>query len=143
MDQELAAVLDAAVNTVPEADWRDELWVGTTGFTPTTGTMRVRGGGLGSGAWVARITGTHEKYGVEREFMDAKRHLSGSGRSGDIDWELDGDGIYEFRDVCTDSRRTESGFFLVSEGRVARLDVTRKKVAAWFTAEPLTESEKE
>jgi len=105
-------------------------------ITPDRLRMRVRGGGLGSDAWVARITGPHEKFGFEREFVDADRDLSHSGRSGTITWYLDGqDGVYEYRSVCTTSRRTRSGFFLIEDGKIADLGNRRAGVMKWANAQ--------
>jgi hypothetical protein len=105
-------------------------------ITPDSLSMRVRGGGLGSDAWVARITGPHATFGFEREFVDADRDLSRSGRSGTITWALDNkDGVYEYRSVCTTSRYTASGFFLIENGKVASLGNRKAGVAKWAGAQ--------
>jgi len=101
-------------------------------ITPTQLSMRVRGGGLGADAWVARIIGPDIRYSLEREFVHAERDLSGSGRSGTITWELNNrDGVYEYRSLCISSTRTASGFFLVERGRVADLSNCKAGVAKW------------
>lgn len=50
---------------------------------------QVRGGGIGRRAYAAIITGPHPKFHLDREFLDADRQLSGSGRSSVITWETD------------------------------------------------------
>lgn len=92
--------------------------------------MRVRGGGIGSDAWLARITGPNEQYGIEREFVDRNTNgLSGTGGSGTIRWdELPGDGIYEYRNWCASSRWPKSGFVAVRGGEVASLGNRKAKV---------------
>jgi hypothetical protein len=108
-------------------------------ITPDELSMRVRGGGIGSNAWVARITGPNVKFGVEREFVDADRSLSGSGRSGNITWSLCEDGVYEYRAVCTTSRHSASGFFLIENGKIANLDNRKVGVAKWASAQTVRE----
>lgn len=80
---------------------------------------RVRGGGYGSDAWVAKIVGLHPKYGLDREFVRADRSgLSGSGRSGSISWDIDEPGIYEIRNFCVGSTANNweySSFFEIGE----------------------------
>jgi len=62
---------------------------------------RVRGGGYGSGAWIARIVGLDTQYVFERRFCRRDESgLSGSGRSGVIEFEVEEPGIYEFRGFC-------------------------------------------
>jgi len=100
-------------------------------IAPRKITMRVRGGGLGANAWVARITGPNDRYGVEREFVDANRDLSQSGKSGNITWEIDQDGVYEYRELCISSTRTTSGFFLIEESKVADLGNRKAGVTKW------------
>jgi hypothetical protein len=105
-------------------------------ITPNGLRMRVRGGGLGSDAWVARITGPHEKFGFEREFVEADRDLSHSGKSGMITWDLDNrEGVYEYRSLCTTSRYTRSGFFLIEDGKIADLGNRRAGVMKWANAQ--------
>lgn len=98
-------------------------------ITATDAVNRVRGGGIGSSGWLARVTGPNEKYGVEREFVNAdKRGLSGSGASGTVTWDIDGDGIYEYRSWAASSRYPASGFVLVYGGQVADLGNRKKAV---------------
>lgn len=79
----------------------------------------VRGGGYGNSAWIARITGTDRKFGLQREFCRADRSgLSGSGRSGEIRFEVARPGVYEFRGFCVGStaRNWEwTGFVRIGE----------------------------
>jgi len=84
---------------------------------------RVRGGGYGNDAWIAKITGTHPQYHFEREFCPRdESHLSRSGRSGTIGFEMQGPGLYEFRNFCIGctARNWEwSGFVVIdAEGHV-------------------------
>lgn len=94
-------------------------------ITATTAVTRVRGGGYGNGAWIARITGTDKKWGLARAFCRRDTSgLSGSGKSGSIRFVMDGDGIYEFRQFCigSTSRNWEwSGFVQVENGLVCEI----------------------
>jgi len=89
----------------------------------------VRGGGYGSDAWLAKITGTDPRYHFRREFCteDTSR-LSGSGRSGVIMWQLAGPGLYEYRRFCVGSTAGNwqaSGFVLIHpDGGVERVTWT-------------------
>ncbi len=87
-------------------------------ITEETLSMCVRGGGLGLSAWVAKISGEDEKFGFKREFCKKNKNLSNSEKSGIIEFELSGAGLYEFRNVCYNSSRTFSGFFLISEDEI-------------------------
>lgn len=91
---------------------------------------RVRGGGVGSGAWLARLTGSNAEYGFERTFIERDtRGLSGSGASGTVHWhELSGDGIYEFRGFAASSRYPASGFVIVRDGKVASLGSRKRAI---------------
>jgi hypothetical protein len=92
---------------------------------------RVRGGGFGRNAWIAKIIGTHPKYKYEREFCDSDENdLSRSGRSGTIRFTLQGPGLYEFRNFCigSTSRNWEwSGFVLIDE-QDNETELSRKEV---------------
>jgi hypothetical protein len=68
-------------------------------MTLTTIRSTIRGGGSGGGAWVAKITGTDPKFGYAREFIRKNPQLSGSGRSGYIDFPIVDPGVYEIRNV--------------------------------------------
>ena len=71
----------------------------------------VRGGGLGNKSWIAKITGTHPQYGLNREFCKKDRSdLSRSGKSGTVRFEVTEPGIYEYRNFTISSRYTEDGF---------------------------------
>jgi len=108
-------------------------------INPKKTSMRVRGGGLGTDAWVARITGPHAKFGVEREFIKAERDLSGSGRSGMITWDLENqDGVYEYRGLCVSSRHVASGFFIIEGGKIADLGDRKDDVKRWAQAQRVT-----
>lgn len=97
-------------------------------MTITTITSTVRGGGSGRNAWVARITGTSDKYGFDREFVAKDGNLSGSAKSGYIDFNIDEPGIYEVRGVQLPKGEASigdlwNGFISVAEnGDVAKID---------------------
>lgn len=82
---------------------------------------RIRGGGYGRHAWIARITGLDPKYGLARDFCRSHKRLSGSGRSGTISFDVDEPGLYEFRGFCVGSTPSNwewSGFCeLTAAGR--------------------------
>lgn len=113
-----------------EEDFGAKFFIGDQNVvTATSAVMHVRGGGIGVSAWLAKIVGTDPSYGIDREFVDAERSLSRSGRSGSISWTLDGDGIYEYWGWAESSRRSTSGFFAVLNGRVASLGDRKAGVA--------------
>lgn len=63
--------------------------------------------------YVAELDGVCERYGFERDFLDAdKIDMARSGKTGVLTWEL-GAGVYE-----TQERRTRG--YLIVEGGVAR-----------------------
>ncbi len=80
---------------------------------------RVRGGGLGGGAWIARIKGEHSEYKFERDWCrKCTSGLSGSGRSGIIEFDIPGPGLYEFKGFCVGSTKNNSdwsGFILLRD----------------------------
>lgn len=78
---------------------------------------RVRAGGARGGkAWFARITGTHPKWGVAREFLDADRsELSHSGASGVLRWYITEPGLYEFCDFAQSSTISARGFVMIRD----------------------------
>lgn len=94
---------------------------------------RVRGGGYGSNAWVARVTGPDARYGLAREFVrkDASG-LSGSSRSGTLRFAVTQPGYYEFRGLCVGSTPGNwewSGFARIdADGTVT--EVSREDVLA-------------
>ncbi len=110
-------------NEILDLDGSSTTFIGALGAQ-----TRVRGGGYGNSAWLARIVGLSKKYGFERKFL--KRDLSGlsgSERSGTITW--DGplvDGIYEWRGFCTRSTVTDDGFALIEQGRIT--EITNEQV---------------
>jgi len=81
-------------------------------ITPHGATMRVRGGGIGARATLARITGTDRRYRFAREFCTATRTLSRSGRSGTITWDLLGRGVYAYTNWCISSSQSRTGYAL-------------------------------
>jgi hypothetical protein len=99
----------------------------------------IRGGGSGGSAWVARVTGTHPKFHLDREFLDKdQEHVSRSRRSGWFTWVLDRPGYYEIRDVQYEAGvasigRLDRGFLRVDQaGEVTR--VTKDHVIAAMKA---------
>lgn len=91
---------------------------------------RVRSGGAGYGAWIARLTGLDEVYGFERKFCRRDESgLSNSGNSGMVQFQVNEPGIYEFRDFCIGtSPRTGlwSGFVQIfPEGEL--IELTKKE----------------
>lgn len=102
----------------------------------------IRGGGYGSSAWIAKITGTHPKFKFEREFCDKDTSgMSGSGRSGVIEFELDGPGLYEFRGFCVGSTANNwewSNFALIDDDGDVE-EMTRKEALAWLVEQEQNE----
>lgn len=109
-------------------------------------TSHVRGGGCGTSAWVARITGTDERFGLAREFVRKQKDLSRSGRSGSIHFELEA-GVYEYRNVQHASEhasigKLDRGFVVVTAGatsfwscpRFDRMPTKEELVDAGLTA---------
>jgi hypothetical protein len=81
----------------------------------------VRGGGVGVGAWVARITGPHPKFGLDRSFVKRRENLSGSRKSGSLSWSIVEPGYYELRGVQYGASEAsigdlDNGFIHVSDG---------------------------
>lgn len=106
----------------------------------------VRGGGIvGARAWVARITGPDPKYGFQRVFVHKEPRLSGSGRSGHIEFEIYEPGLYEFRGIGSSAASIASqshtgglsGFIIVhADGVVESVDrATALNMAAEMTAQ--------
>jgi hypothetical protein len=86
----------------------------------------IRGGGYGARAWIAKITGRDEKYGLARAFC--RKDSSGasrSGRSGVIRFDVTEPGVYEFRDFCVGSTANNwnwSGFVRIdTDGTVTEI----------------------
>lgn len=98
----------------------------------------VRGGGYGSSAWIAQITGTDSKFGLKREFCKRdKSGLSGSGRSGTIAFDVTRPGVYEFRDFCVGSTARNwrwSGYIQLDESGDTR-ELTKAQVLALFATQ--------
>ena len=98
-----------------------------TFITATTAQTRIRGGGYGATAWLARITGADPTYGLARQFVRAdKSSMSGSGRSGVIAWDVPGPGVYEWRAFCvgsTGKNWRSSGFCVIApDGAVTEIE---------------------
>jgi hypothetical protein len=94
-------------------------------YISTSGaTTRIRGGGYGGGAWLARLVGLDDKYTFKREFVPKEDHRSGSGKSGTISWTIDEPGIYEWRGFCvgsTGNNWESKGYCRISENGIERL----------------------
>lgn len=80
---------------------------------------KVRGGGFGGDAWIAKITGEDSKFTFSRIFCKkCTSSLSGSGKSGFIEFEIPGPGLYQFKGFCVGSTSNNSdwsGFILLRE----------------------------
>lgn len=97
-----------------------------TYITAHNAQTRVRGGGAAGGrAWLARITGTDEQYGLAREFVQKIDNTSGSGKSGSISWHIRGDGVYEYRGFAHSSSKNYDGFVLVQGDHVEEISKAR------------------
>lgn len=67
--------------------------------------------------WVARITGTHPKYELRRDFLETNRAaMRGKQKVDIVRHFLSGAGLYEFRNLGDE--QALSGFFVVTERRV-------------------------
>jgi len=122
----------------------DEYTIGHQTYVSLQGSRtRVRGGGLGHGAWIARIVGPHPKFHFEREFCYKDRSgLSRSGRSGAVEFTMEGPGLYEYRDFCASSTRTESGFLVLGpDGAIEKISRQRAKALAEAMAADPTDSD--
>lgn len=119
--QEALASLNTARRDLTAPEPQEVELSSTARIGPDTATMEVRGGGLGASAWIALITAVGGRFGLEREFVDRDKALSGSGKSGHISWDLPYSGVYEYRDLCVSTKDTESGFVHVDqENRTVR-----------------------
>lgn len=106
----------------------------STQFGATGGLTVVRGGGLGSSAYVARIVGTDREWGFKREFVPSDKNLSRSGASGNVHFIYEGDGLYCYGRVTESSSRVRGGYFLVLDGKVADLPNDRAGLIAAVAA---------
>lgn len=89
----------------------------------------VRGGGYGNNAWLAKIIGTDPEYKFKRKFCESEKHLSRSGKSGFINFKMQGAGLYEFRYFCTGTtvnNREWSGFIIINEDGTTE-EITRER----------------
>lgn len=94
---------------------------------------RIRGGGYGRSAWIAKLTGLDEKFGFQRSFCRKHPALSASGRSGAISFDVTEPGLYEFRSFCIGSTASNwewSGFCELTPN--GRIDLSREDVLARF-----------
>lgn len=72
--------------------------------------------------WVAKITGNDKKFKFSRNFCKHEAPYSISGQDAIIHFELQGDGVYEFRNVRIDKYSgIENGFFKIEKGQVTEL----------------------
>ena len=82
--------------------------------------------GNGSKAYVARIVGTSQQYGLKREFVKPDRALTvGKGKSGLLGFPDLEPGIYEYRQFCVNDKLYNwhrNGFFVVTGNGVAEID---------------------
>lgn len=103
-------------------------------------TSHVRGGGYGGSAWVAKITGPHPDYHLERRFVRSDREgLSRSGRSGQIRFPLTEPGYYEYRNVQHEAGEAsigdlDSGFLYVNDAGAVEKALYREDVIAALAA---------
>ena len=94
---------------------------------------RVRGGGYGAQAWLAQIVGLDAKFGFSRNFIQAHKSLSGSGRSGKITWPPLEDGVYQWRGFCVGSTSINwesSGFAVIENGLIERISKAEAEALA-------------
>lgn len=115
-------------STVLELDGTPDTSIGASGAS-----TRVRGGGYGAEAWLAQIVGLDAKFGFSRNFIQAHKSLSGSGRSGKITWGPLEDGVYEWRGFCVGSTAINwesSGFAAIENGLIARISKAEAEALA-------------
>ena len=75
-------------------------------------------------AWIARITGTHSRYGLDRDFCDADdvtEAKSNTYRTQEWTLPLDEGAVYEYRDLGASSSGGDSGFWQVQGGELAEI----------------------
>lgn len=83
--------------------------------------------------WVAKILGTCEVYGYEREFVKSYndyRNASRSGRSGIWHWYFLPPGCYEAHKVLN-SQKTRRFFFMSEKGSIREIE--KDEVDAWLS----------
>ena len=99
---------------------------------------RVRGGGHGNNAWIAKITGTDPQYTFARDFCeDDRSKLSNTGGSGSISFQMKGPGLYEFRNFCISSTSNWewNGFvYIDDQGTVTEL--SKREVRKLLESQP-------
>ena len=94
---------------------------------------RVRGGGYGSDAWIARIIGLDPKYQFARKFCPKDRSgVSSTGASGVIYFEVSEPGLYQFHHFCVGStaRNWEWSGFAVLRGAGGYGEISRDEALA-------------
>lgn len=70
--------------------------------------------------WAAKIVGEDEKYGLDRDFIDAvSENLSSSGKSGTAWYELEDGEIYEIESNRSAAPRR---FFKVEDGEAVEME---------------------
>lgn len=80
----------------------------------------------GGKEWIARITGTHSKYGLARKFLKVEeRDWSYSGRTGTTYYSLSEGGLYEINEPWKERR-----FVKVEAGEVIEISATEAKEMA-------------
>lgn len=89
-------------------------------ITRDTFYMQIRGGGIGADGWIAKILGRDEKFGFARSFCSKRRE--GTVRSGTLEFSLTGKGVYEFRNLCYNSSKSFSGFFVISDDEIFQIE---------------------
>jgi hypothetical protein len=107
------------MNSILDLDGKQGTYISVTGAQ-----TRIRGGGYGSDAWLARLVGLDDKFTFKREFVQKEDHRSGSGKSGTIVWTIKEPGIYEWRKLCvgsTGNNWESSGFCRISDDGIERL----------------------
>lgn len=96
-----------------------------TFIAPDYAQTRLKNGN-GSKAYVARIVGSSERYGLKREFVKPDWSLAiGKGKSGTLGFQGIHPGLYEFRQFCVNDKSYnwhQNGFFVVTENGVAEID---------------------
>ncbi len=78
-------------------------------------------------AWMAKITGTDSRYGLSRAFCQQDRTSSRSGKTGDVDIEIDAPGVYE-----VGGTKRNNGFRVVwvKDGKLAWGHIEKSRAVA-------------
>ncbi len=113
-----------------EDGWADEVTIGSATITAQSVTSRVRGGGVGGSATLKEAV-TYTRW---RTLDVDNSGLSGSGRSGSLEWPLDDDGLYFLWGTPETTQRVTDGHFLCRGDQVrlvTKEDAQRYKSLAW------------